>query len=855
MPPKCTAPDSVRIGDWIKDVTDAVGEPLSRSGTVRGVTREEHIVDIALAAVADGVTDYLDLVDHCLEHSELAERSDILGEDPAEYFYFLLGGTDLVRITDDDKVIRMDLLLDGVVFTHRLTESEIAGDLVDFIPDLAAIDLDTRELDLPGGTVKLEFDWGDDPHLSEHGSLVGPAGWLDGFTPGDLVAFRHHGTSVVVEPVGEVAGGDEEIHAIEAAFDAETGYEKGLGAEPGTVLEHVLIEHPGLFRRPASPVSELFATAGLEISGAWVGRAGVEWKPPMVAYRDDLRTRLRSTYQLDDCCEEALDAVIAAWSVQLENGITDAGSVNRALGHGPVIYAFSEWVDELFGLDTPSIGEFATTLVSSGPRDVAPALMLLARHHEAVGDAPAAQIHLETAVRVDPDFGPALAELAWYTSDRGDASRTVSLLRKAGISEDDPMLAFHAGLGADLPTVGRNQPCPCGLGRKYKVCHLGKSQVPVDQRVTWLISKLTTFVTRSNRVSGLYGLASSAMLPDFEVEDLARMARDEFIIELRVFEGGGASEFLDERSMLLPDEERDVLELWQMANLGLWEVVATDGEAHLTVRDAKTGDALEVADRSMAQTFQPGEQILARFLPGWGRTWASGVALRVDVRHRDSLLELLDENPDADLIAHWYGSLFAPPSFANREAEPLVLYEARLRPTEGWDELARVLDGTYQAVEDEPEVWLELFGIGPEEQIIRANLRREGDELVVDVNSRARLERVLARLAVLTEVVAQTVQPMRNPAEVEAVREELPPSEPLESFDPATEEQLRDMMEQRWLNENVPALGGVTPRQAAVDPTRREDLIALLRSFDRMPAGGAITMRPDVLRRHLGLEE
>ena len=96
---------------------------------------------------------------------------------------------------------------------------------------------------------------------------------------------------------------------------------------------------------------------------------------------------------------------------------------------------------------------------------------------------------------------------------------------------------------------------------------------------------------------------------------------------------------------------------------------------------------------------------------------------------------------------------------------------------------------------------------------------------------------------------------MRNLAEVEAAREELPPSEPLESFDPATEEQLRDMMEQRWLDENVPALRGVTPRQAAVDPTRREDLITLLRSFERMPTGKAITMRPDVLRRHLGLED
>jgi len=87
-----------------------------------------------------------------------------------------LEDTDLVRFTDDG-VMRMDLLLDGVVFTRRLTDPEIAADLVDLIPDLAAIDLDTPELSAPGGPVKVEFDWIDNPHLSEHGALVGPAGW------------------------------------------------------------------------------------------------------------------------------------------------------------------------------------------------------------------------------------------------------------------------------------------------------------------------------------------------------------------------------------------------------------------------------------------------------------------------------------------------------------------------------------------------------------------------------------------------------------------------------------------------------------------------------------------------------
>lgn len=34
--------------------------------------------------------------------------------------------------------------------------------------------------------------------------------------------------------------------------------------------------------------------------------------------------------------------------------------------------------------------------------------------------------------------------------------------------------------------------------------------------------------------------------------------------------------------------------------------------------------------------------------------------------------------------------------------------------------------------------------------------------------------------------------------------------------------------EDRWCDERVPALGGLTPRQAADDPTRRADLLALL---------------------------
>ncbi len=70
----------------------------------------------------------------------------------------------------------------------------------------------------------------------------------------------------------------------------------------------------------------------------------------------------------------------------------------------------------------------------------------------------------------------------------------------------------------------------------------------------------------------------------------------------------------------------------------------------------------------------------------------------------------------------------------------------------------------------------------------------------------------------------------------------------------------------RWLDENIPALGGLTPRQAAADPTRREQIERLLAEFDRhderlrdLPGaegmvGGPIIYDTAAIRRELGLD-
>jgi len=47
-------------------------------------------------------------------------------------------------------------------------------------------------------------------------------------------------------------------------------------------------------------------------------------------------------------------------------------------------------------------------------------------------------------------------------------------------------------------TAGRNDPCPCGSGKKYKKCHIGAERHALSDRAVWLYSKATRFA-RENR--------------------------------------------------------------------------------------------------------------------------------------------------------------------------------------------------------------------------------------------------------------------------------------------------------------------------------------------------------------------
>ncbi len=140
-----------------------------------------------------------------------------------------------------------------------------------------------------------------------------------------------------------------------------------------------------------------------------------------------------------------------------------------------------------------------------------------------------------------------------------------------------------------------------------------------------------------------------------------------------------------------------------------------------------------------------------------------------------------------------------------------------------------------------------------------------GDRLEVQVNSKKRATRIqreiakrLGNEAVLESQVAEPIEkllaerresPRDRIADLESERlEQLPEVQ-------AFLQQQSDQHWERWLDEHVPALGNLTPRQAAGTREGRERLEALLADFAWMGGRGENPMAPDVsaLRAKLGL--
>ncbi|MGH9095699.1 MAG: hypothetical protein ACRDXE_11105, partial [Acidimicrobiales bacterium] len=173
-------------------------------------------------------------------------------EDMAEAVWDELIAVDGLWRTAADQLVSSSYLTDGRVFTHRLTGAEREAGEVAICPDLLSLDWDEGPgLELAAGG-RLSVELGPNRPGEDDSVLVGPDGWLDGFAPGDLLAFTRRDHSVHVEVVAPNGDGALEIGLLRHAVDGHIP--PGHGDEALPVALDALAADPEAFRRPRPPL-------------------------------------------------------------------------------------------------------------------------------------------------------------------------------------------------------------------------------------------------------------------------------------------------------------------------------------------------------------------------------------------------------------------------------------------------------------------------------------------------------------------------------------------------------------------------------------------------------------------------
>jgi hypothetical protein len=196
-----------------------------------------------------------------------------------------------------------------------------------------------------------------------------------------------------------------------------------------------------------------------------------------------------------------------------------------------------------------------------------------------------------------------------------------------------------------MPSIGRNEPCPCGSGKKYKQCHgpidaeIAAAQRKLKQAPDTLLPKLMDALDRF-----------SAELP----AALSRFWNDAYSVldikELDEHESRGSERFLtwfafdvqdeqgltpvqrlaaDPEGLELTDAEAQVLAGWGGVRLQPYTVVGVRKGYGLQVQPLFGETQIELEDHAAAKRIEIGEVLITHLIPAADAHYIAGAAAQL----------------------------------------------------------------------------------------------------------------------------------------------------------------------------------------------------------------------------------
>ncbi len=890
---------------------------------------------------------------------ELAERLAIhLGRSVDEAAELIDVGLDddggmVVVGQEQDSVMLLENLVDGITFTHRITKAEsetgVVNGLPDFVVALALGSFDDEPDDRggepgrllgPNGLAWAHRPLADDPTLAHtlgsrslfDRTIVGPPGWLRDATDG-LVALT--GTArawrVTVVPAStppafdatlqealrsELAAleGDDTARVVDVLLDGiavavGTGTNRTGWIEPvsDVAQQAARSQHQNLFGGPdidwdaydLGRAQEVFANiwAVTPVAAA-----------AMMRTMDAVTARRRGQPTSEDGRKALLTDLATPGAVEglVENVLR---RVCRGSADGSRPEQGTAGADDFIDAAAEMLAAAA-----QGARGTARARIDWLRSR-VEPEAAASQALLRSAVQQDPRFLPAHDDLVWFAAvnafdgagragldheleawvSAGGLSKAVIQNRTQASPREILRIACSIVARGTVrntgPSIGRNDPCPCGSGRKYKQCHNGKPlaadegspspSVGVRSMVPWVQALQLLWFERTNQRYFREVVETLEEVPEGDQRNMITT----FVIDADVSDSTRTEDFLAtavDDGATWPNGLATIVRSWAERPFGLYEVEDRVVGKTLWVRDLRTAERFVVEAPETSRHHGVGTMFLSRLVHNGDALQMSFGSIQVSLRDRERTLAMLDESngrPDAVTLAH---HIAGEPGTAgtrimrNTDGDDIVIHRSLLRPSHPTtvDAVSAALaeQRSLQRADEEGGATLtwHVIGDGGLGQTIRGAIQvgssADGVWLLVETNSVRRHGEALAlsrRAIGNLDALDATVDDLDDRELAEDYAElglDVPTITPLglgegsaPELTPEVMTEIALQMEERWMSEGVPALGGLTPRQAAVDPTRRGDLVALLSSFPpSMP--GMITFDPQRLAVGLGVE-
>ena len=427
---------------------------------------------------------------------------------------------------------------------------------------------------------------------------------------------------------------------------------------------------------------------------------------------------------------------------------------------------------------------------------------------------------------------------------------------------------------------GRNDPCPCGSGRKYKQCCLSKADASmvdnkdhdgaVERAMAWLVRHRKAFLTAVERlVAEVLDEEGRRKLEHLDPQtwngiqiNLMEWLLAEGDLSIKDVRRRVSESLLGPGGPLLTVGQRSWLKQLAERPLRLYVVTDVVPGVKLTLCDVLDTESppIVVLERSASQTLAVGTQIGCRVMAVQGHHELSGAAypfsmltgptIVAKLRHAAEQFRQEEDLPrilGMTIMSDWLQQYLAPPPMPTLvdaySGEPMLLITDHYR-VQDWEALTRALAACSDVRGDRQVGWDRFIECEDRQTRSRATINIGKGEDSIEVFYKTQRYADEGRLwfdELADGAVVFRTREISHPKGLlgrsgESTGKHTQLARHPSDIDPDT---LANVIEQairrsyaNWVDEAIPALDNKTPRQAIQTATGLERVKGLLRSYE-----------------------